>query len=406
MGKDLSNPFRPGVGHVPPYLAGRESEKKEFKKLLRQRTITDNLALTGLRGVGKTVLLEEFKQLGIAAEWLWVGTDMSETASLSEKRLATRLLADLAAVTSSIEIEAPAPPTMGLRRSAAKDRHQLNFDFLQQLYNATPGLVKDKIQAVLEFVAPLVPANKHGMVFAYDEAQNLSDHAEKEEFPLSVLLDIFQSIQRKNIAFLLVLVGLPTLPGKLVEARTSAERMFHLEFLDKLEPSDSRQAIMQPIARQRGTPLLAPALVDEIVRTSGGYPCFIQFICREAYDLAIQKHERGEALAVSVPDIVRKLDADFFAGRWARATDRQRDLLRIVASLPGCDQEFTVAEISTRGKEMAAQELLTRGGFSSSHISQMLLSLSATGFIYKNRHGKYALAIPLFSGFVQRQPAD
>src|SRR5262245_51106272 len=101
----FENPFRPGAGHRPPYLAGRESEKAEFKKLLSQRTITDNAIVTGLRGVGKTVLLEAFKEIALSDKWWWVGTDLSESASLTEDRIATRLLADLSVVTTQLILQ-------------------------------------------------------------------------------------------------------------------------------------------------------------------------------------------------------------------------------------------------------------------------------------------------------------
>src|SRR2546423_10279452 len=93
------NPFRPGAGHRPPYLAGRREETDEFQRLLKQDVILENLVLTGLRGVGKTVLLEEFKPRAIKEGWLWVGTDLSEAASLSDERIAVRLLTDLSVVT-------------------------------------------------------------------------------------------------------------------------------------------------------------------------------------------------------------------------------------------------------------------------------------------------------------------
>src|SRR5262249_29963253 len=96
--KNHINPFKPGAGHMPPYLAGREKEKQEFLRLLDQKTILKNFILTGLRGVGKTVLLETFKPLVIQKKWLWVGTDLSESASVSEEIIAQRLLADLSVV--------------------------------------------------------------------------------------------------------------------------------------------------------------------------------------------------------------------------------------------------------------------------------------------------------------------
>ena len=83
----FQNPFRPGAGHPPPYLAGREQEKQEFQRLLQQQAILDNLVLTGLRGVGKTVLLNTLEPMAIPHRWLWLGNDLSEAASLNEENL-------------------------------------------------------------------------------------------------------------------------------------------------------------------------------------------------------------------------------------------------------------------------------------------------------------------------------
>src|SRR5713101_1037693 len=110
----MKNPFRPGAGHMPPYLAGREQETDEFRRLLDQETILKNLVLTGLRGLGKTVLLETFKPMAIQAGWLWAGADLSESTSISEENMALRLLTDISVVTSSIVIAAEERPKMGL----------------------------------------------------------------------------------------------------------------------------------------------------------------------------------------------------------------------------------------------------------------------------------------------------
>jgi hypothetical protein len=88
----FSNPFRPGAGHMPPYMAGREHELEEFRRLLKQDIILENLVLTGLRGVGKTVLLETFKPHAIGSGWFWVGADLSESTSLTEESKDKELL--------------------------------------------------------------------------------------------------------------------------------------------------------------------------------------------------------------------------------------------------------------------------------------------------------------------------
>ncbi len=390
-----ANPFRPGAGHVPPYLAGREREKGEFGHMLEQEVVFENMVLTGLRGVGKTVLLEALKPIAIQSGWLWVGTDLSEASSVSEETMTIRLLTDLALATSNIKIGDT--PAVGLGPSDSP--RFLDFSTLYEIWALTPGLSADKLKAVLELVwSYLDPLGKRGIVFAYDEAQNMADHAEKEEYPLSLLLDVFQSIQRKGMRFLLILTGLPTLFPNLVEARTYAERMFHVVTLDRLNREDTEQAILVPVANSGSTILFGDGSMDVIYGTTLGYPYFIQYVCRELFDVWTANITAGEDLReIPMREIIDKLDSDFFAGRWARATDRQRDLLGVIALLENCADEFTVQEIVEK-----SQELLEKP-FSKSHVNQMLGSLSKVGLVYKNRWGKYSLAVPLLDSFIRRQ---
>ncbi len=394
------NPFRPGAGHMPPYLAGRENEKLEFSRLLNQDVIMENLILTGLRGIGKTVLLEEFKNIAIEKGWNWVGTDLSETASLTEDRLALRIITDLAVVTSSVIIGINEQKPPGFNTELVSEEQRLNFSVLQAIYNSTPGLVSDKLKSVLETSWHYLSHSGHkGIVFAYDEAQNLEDHGNKDEYPLSVMLEVFQSLQRKNIPFMLVLTGLPTLFPKLVDARTYAERMFRILFLKALDKESSRAAIRTPIENINCPLKLTDESVDMIVKHSGGYPYFIQFICREVYDLFIQRVNDGKKPSIPFDEITRKLDSDFFSGRWAHVTDRQRDLMTIIAHMTSCEDEFTVQEIFEASKN-------TSQPFGNSQINQMLQMLSEKGLVYKNRHGKYSLAVPLLAQFIRRQMAN
>ncbi len=396
MPNKFQNPFRPGAGHMPPHLAGREHESNEFRKLLKQDVILSNLVLTGLRGLGKTVLLETFKPMAIQSGWLWAGTDLSESTSISEENLAIRLLTDVSVVTSGMIVASQEKASIGLAGQTHKIEMTLDFATLKQRYDQIPGLVVDKLKGVLEAVWEVVKASgKRGIIFAYDEAQNLADHKAKNQYPLSLLLDVFQSLQRKEIRFMLALTGLPTLFPKLVEARTFAERMFHVLFLNPLNKDETREAIKKPTD---GCPLkFSDPSVDIVWDVTHGYPYFIQYVCREVYDVWGQNVDDGKPpVGIPIPEIVRKLDSDFFAGRWARATDRQRDLLWVVSMLSNCDSEFTVQEV-------VENSLKLKMPFSSSHVNQMLSTLTTAGLIYKNRHGKYSFAVPLLGEFIRRQ---
>lgn len=392
----LENPFRPGAGHMPPYLAGRNKETKEFHKLLQQDVILENLVLTGLRGVGKTVLLETFKPLALKEEWMWAGTDLSESVSINEETTALRLITDLSVVTSNIVFETEKVYRIGFKPKETTIDKTLNYNTLITVFNGIPGLLADKLKGVLEFIWSCIRSKDiRGIIFAYDEAQTMSDHAQKEQYPLSLILDVFQSLQRKSIPFMLVMSGLPTLFPKLVEARTFSERMFRVVFLDRLNEKDSRDAITIPFGET--STFLSGTDVKSIIEISGGYPYFIQFICKELYDIVQQRkrNDRGE-LIVPEEEIIRKLDNDFFAGRWAKATDRQRQLMCVIANLPNSDMEFTVQEIVEESKKL-------KKPFSPSHVNQMLSTLTNMGLVYKNRHGKYSFAVPLLGKYILRQ---
>lgn len=390
------NPFRPGAGHMPPYLAGRETEKTEFQRLLAQDAIVDNLVLTGLRGVGKTVLLDTLKPIALDNGWLWAGNDLSEASSLTEANLGSRLLTDLAVAVSSVVVGHRPARRIGLTSSEEAVPQALDFHALQAIWDSAPGLASDKLKAVLETTwAALERRNVPGVVFAYDEAQNLSDHSARREYPIALLLDVFQSIQRKSVRFMLALAGLPTLFPKLVESRTFAERMFRVLTLDRLSEADCMDAVLKPVEDANAPARFAPQSVGLVYEMSKGYPYFVQYVCREAFDVwTIQ-----EDAAIPVEDIMRKLDADFFAGRWARATERQRDLLTIIAHLSDAAREFTVRRIVAGSKRSSRP-------FSPSQVSQMLAALSEAGLVYKSRRGRYSLAVPLLDEFIRRQEAD
>jgi hypothetical protein len=394
----FNNPFRPGAGQPPPYLAGREKEKNEFKQLLQQSPILKNLILTGLRGVGKTVLLETLKPICVENNWFWAGTDLSESASVSEQSLAIRILADLAALVSPFTIVENEIHPIGFNTKPVKSEVKLTFPVLQSIYNNTPGLESDKLKYVLEIVWETVKPKVKGIVLAYDEAQILKDKANDKQYPLSLLLEVVQYLQRKQVPYLLVLTGLPTLFPNLVEARTYAERMFQIITLDKLKEEETRQAILKPIEAKSCPVTFSSHGIAEIIKYSSGYPYFIQFFCKETFDTVLQQIQVGiNEPNVRVVEIVRKLDTDFYSGRWSRVTDRQRELLTVIAKLPTANEEFTVKDISAKSIEVLSKP------FRPAYINNMLIKLIEFGLIFKNRRSKYSFAVPLMADYINRQ---
>jgi hypothetical protein len=288
-------------------------------------------------------------------------------------------------------------------KKKASGERPLKFEDLLSIYNGTPGFVSDKLKAVLDHVATLLaPTKVKGIVFAYDEAQNLSDHRDTNQFPLSLVVDVFANLQKRQLScqFLLVLTGLPTLIPKLNEARTFTERMFHTLILDRLSEPEAREAILKPIELTHSTLGFSPKTVIRIMSESKGYPFLIQYICKEVFDAWIGKMTVGLAPSVPMNEITAKLDQDFFAPRWTRATDRQQTFMQVIATLESSDDEFTIQEITT-----ASRQLLKKP-FGASHATQMLGHLAEKGLIYRNRRGSYCFAVPLLAGFIRRQAWD
>lgn len=396
------NPFRPGNGQRPLYLAGRTAEQDQFTSMVQERTIAQNAILTGLRGVGKTVLLEELKPIAQNNGWLWTGNDLSESSSLTEDRIARRIVVDLSTLLAPIVVQTHASLPLGFVPNEPEPK-PLQFEDLWKIFEATPGLTDDKLKAVLAQARTILEKTQlHGVVFAYDEAQNLSDHASAKEFPLSILLDVFSFFQRtpSKCRFMLVLAGLPTLFPKLNEARTYTERMFHVMHLQRLSDHDAREAITRPISITKSRLGFAESTIEEIVQMSDGYPYFIQFICKEVFDAWIGKITDGYAPSVPMKSILAKLDQDFFSPRWARGTDRQQDFMKVIATLTNSDEEFSVQDIVS-----ASRHILSKG-FNPSHATQILQALGEKGLIYRNRRGGYCFAVPLLSQFIKRQLWD
>jgi Cdc6-like AAA superfamily ATPase len=194
--KAFPNPFRPGAGQLPPTLAGRQKEIDLFtNEILTQAPVLKNLVITGLKGVGKTVLLDTIKPVALKSGWSWGGADLSESIDTEEK-IALRIITDLAAA-------------MPIKSIAQKSEYQNHFLSLLQVYVGSPGLQNDKLKAVCEHAWELIKSQAKGIVLAYDEAQNLNDG--KGERPLTLLLEVFQYLQKKQLPFILILTGLPNL---------------------------------------------------------------------------------------------------------------------------------------------------------------------------------------------------
>jgi len=398
----IANPYRPGAGHRPPFLAGREKEQEHFWRLLRQNYTTENILITGLRGFGKTVLLEDLKRMALAEGWVWVGNDLSESSSLSEERLALRILTDLSQALSEVLANASAPepmPSGQPQKETADELDPSTFAALKAKYEQTPGLPSDKLKTVFARIGSVLSKAKlQGIVLAYDEAHCLTDHAKRDEFPLSMLIEMIESLQKREgvTPILLVLRGLPQVFDSLIQAHTYTERMFHVMHMDRLSPQDTLTAFLAPLEPLM-PPLYCPRdLIEKVVELSGGYPYLIQFFGKELVDALLKNGGTLETNQFPSAGVMDRLDIGLFAARWNKTTDKQRKFLKLIASRGATSPvEFTQQEIAQLNSASAQ--------FDSEQVNKMMSELSDCGLIYRTRQGHYAFTVPMSETMILRR---
>jgi hypothetical protein len=395
----LENPYRPGAGHAPPFLAGRDGEQSHFKRVLRELRPSDNFLITGLRGFGKTVLLGRLRGMAEEHGWIWVGNDLSESASLSEERLALRILTDLAhTISAKLPAKSTANGSAG-QKAPAPDFgcDQRVFEALKGVYENSPGLPNDRLKAVIQRASSLAArARAHGIILAYDEAQCLSDHADRDEFPMSMLVETVASLQKGDaiVPVMLVLSGLPHVQDALTDTRTYTERMFRVMRLDRLSRDETRAALSTPLEHLMPPLYISRDLLDKVVDLSGGYPYLIQFFGKELVDKLLENGGTLPADAFPADDTLERLDAGLFGARWNKTTDKQREALGLLAGRgPDAGREFSAQELAT----------LSDGGMTNPQASLMLQTLCDRGLVYRTRHGRFAFTVPMSESMINRR---
>lgn len=396
----IENPYRPGAGHMPPFLAGRTREQGHFRQILRQNFTNENILITGLRGMGKTVLLAQLRMMAEQDGWIWIGNDLSESSCLNEERLATRILTDISKCLGQF-LASRADDLRGDHSPAndfAKDPTEYTFQVLRSVYDRTPGLPSDRLREVfLRLGSLLNKAKARGIIFAYDEAQCLSDHADRNEFPMSVLIETISVLQRSDekARFLLVLCGLPQVYDALTETRTYTERMFNVISLERLSRDETYTALVAPLQKLVPQWAVYKELINKAVDLTRGYPYLVQFFGKELFDQLLDGIDFDPANFPS-PSVLERLDSGLFAARWNKTTDKQREVLRLIASRAAESPiDFSAQEISELSQG--------QGDLTNTQAGQTLLALCERGLLYRTRHGRYAFTVPMSEMMIIRR---
>jgi hypothetical protein len=387
-GTPVRNPFTPGAGYPPPYLAGRDPMLGAFERHLRQATrVPRHAVLTGLRGTGKTVLLGEFRKLAQLNGWLTAERELDETEN--ETAVLVRAIAsDLMRVGTGASV------ALRMRRTGRrlvetfrpKDVAAWGITYSPAYRKEPAALAIDRLYRMFEELMPIVRHTHHGLVLFYDEFHEVWDGRRKAQAPLATLFNAVKRVQLRGHPVVLVVSGLPTVIPNIVKSRSYLERDLVVFRLDNLDPVDGRAAIARPLGRSSVS--FSPALVDRIVAETRGYPYFLQYYASFLIE-TVSDEDRFDldALELLRPLLLNELDQSFFEGRFRKLPRAERDALLAIA----------------RVGERARIEAVNWAG-SRALLRASIARLVERGQLYRpTARGEVAFSLPLYRDFLLRQ---
>lgn len=372
------NPFVPDPGRTPPVLAGRE---KELSGFLRALEADRPLALVGLRGTGKTVLLREFAALAEEKRWLTLRIELNARHSL-ESGLTDLLSYHIEARAAVLTARYPRTTRFVKKTGAGPRRAKVG---------PAPGR-EGLMRGLAELIELARAAGLGGVVLLLDEFQSLRHDPNLGHYGLATLLEAVTAVRQDRLPCHLVVAGLPALRRNLTEAKTYAERMFSFVSIGHLSEDATREAIVRPL--ESGRMRFSSALVERLVHDTHGYAYFVQFfpffIIQNASLAAwepVTVLDLPEYDALKSP-LLDELDEQFYRFRFERGSEDEVELLLGAA---------------TFGEEFALLNLIERSGKDRNRVNQMLLDLLDKEILVRLSRGHYGYALPLFHEFLRRE---
>lgn len=384
----IKNPFSPGAGAHPPELVGRAQVLEQARILLgrvKEGRSEKSLLLTGLRGVGKTVLLNEIRQRARQAGYRSMMIETPEEAGLVQ-----RLTIELRSLL--LEMDRATKRALKVRRAlgalkgfvgAVKVRYaglELGLDIDPERGVADSGNLEADLTALFETVGEAAGEARSPVILLVDELQ----YAQEVEF--RSLIMAMHRLQQSRLPFTMAGAGLPSLPGLAGKARSYAERLFEFVPVGALPELEANEAIREPL-RAEGKDI-EPSALKEIFRVTEGYPYFLQ-------EWGYRAWNRAEISPITLKDVkgasveaIQQLDKGFFQVRFDRLTLSERRFLRAMAGLGGGSQQLGAI----------AAQLKTK----TSSLSLARSSLITKGMVYSPEYGKLAFTVPLFDAYMMR----
>lgn len=384
----ISNPFSPGAGSPPPELAGRDGILDQARVLLGRvlaKRPEKSLLLTGLRGVGKTVLLNEIERLAQTTGYRTILVEAHEG-----KPLAVLLAPHLRRLL--FELDRLAGVGHKARRGLAVLKSfigairiqvgeiDIGVDIEPEAGTADSGDLEVDLPSLFTAVAEAAEERRTAVAILIDEIQYL-DTSE-----LSALIMAMHKMQQRQLPLVLVAAGLPILPGLAGESKSYAERLFSFPDVGPLSETDAAKALQEPV-QEVGVDF-EPAALHEICRLTKGYPYFLQEWGYQAWN-----HAESSPIGLTVVErtsdtVVHRLDENFFRVRFDRLTPREKKYLRVMAELGA--GPYRTGDI--------ADGL----GTTINKLGPVRANLIKKGMVYSPSHGEMAFTVPLFDEFMRR----
>ncbi len=384
----VANPFAPGAGTPPPELAGRDEVRESVRIALARARLgrpAKSAMLVGLRGVGKTVLLDRMRMDAEAEGIHTVRIEAPEGRSLPAL-LAPELRQALLRLSQTDAAKETA--IRGLRALAGfVGRLKVQFGDIEVGldYDAEPGLADNgdlerDLQALFEQVGLAAQRAQTGLALFVDELQYVP------EAQLAALITAIHRTEQRQLPVVLVGAGLPQLRGQMGNAKSYAERLFDFPQIGPLPDTAARRAIEIPLTHEQVT--IAPEALQAVLAISEGYPYFLQhwashvWLAARASPIVMADFERAHQTAIAA------LDQSFFRVRFDRLTPKEKTYLRAMAELgPG----------PHRSGEIAATL-----GVAVNSTGPIRSSLITKGMIWSPSHGDTAFTVPMFDQFMLR----
>ncbi len=388
------NPYRPGAAVSPLFLAGREQEMRRFGASLRGAPeLPANVRLTGLRGVGKSVLLKRLEEIAMDEEGWLTSRVQAEPRHNTEADLSELILG--LCHNAELQVSRAARIRETVKGVTASARGLIRVTWQDVELSLAPGAGPDRrlsvVKALFDVAAAADQHGYSGYLLMLDEAQVIRDEREREgQHPLSLLIAAINTLQEKGVPVGLTLCGLPTLRANLLKARTYTERMFRGEEISRLARSEAIEALIRPLD---GTGIVAEeGLIERVIDEVEGYPFFIQLWGAELWESAqLAGIDRFDVtLLDSVePDIYRRLDIDFYDGRVESLTPAEQDLLMSTAGCPY--------------PPLRTADIHSRVGKSESNVNVLMGRLAEQGVVFRIQKGQYEYTAPKFHDYLQRR---